>query len=280
MTLVHFGRRSIDGKWTYSLTRNCRISVLAEWLEHPESYQPDRHVLAANLATGVAELLQDAAARAEKGGSFRQGAIAAAFSRALCLINRFLVAAKSSLSISALSEDRFLQRAEDGAGVVALMGSTNKKKNKPSTQSAWAPRIMIVQASEDRGPDYNAVMNCAFAAVKHQIIVDSCFLKGCGQASSAFMEQVCDLTGGVFLAAPEAAQVNGALTEVFLSVFLSPLSTRRHLNLPGLDKVDFRARCFETGSMVSQAFCCNQCLSIFSNKPSGKCPTCQATIAT
>lgn len=234
------------------------------------------------MTSGIADLFTRAAARAEKGQAFRQGAIAAAFTRVLCLINRFLVTAKSSVAISALSEERFQQRSDDAGGVVAMMSnssSSKNKKNKSLAQSAWSPRIMIVQASEDRGSDYNAIMNCAFAAVKHQIVVDGCFLKAGGVDSSAFLEQVCDLTGGVFLAAPEAAQVNGALTEVFLSVFLTPLAARRHLNLPGLDKVDFRARCFETGKMVDMAVCCNQCLSIFSNKPSGRCPTCQATIA-
>ena len=234
--------------------------------------------MAGQLASGVADLVARAATRAEKGTPFRQAAIAAAFSRALCLINRFLVAAKSSVGLSALSEDRFLQRA-DSEGVVALMSSSSKGKKKNASQSAWSPRIMIVQASEDRGPDYNAVMNCAFAAVKHQITVDGCFLAAGKPASSAFLEQVCDLTGGVFLAPTGMAQVEGALTEVFLSVFLAPLHGRNHLNLPAINKVDFRARCFDTGEMVDKAFCCNQCLSIFSKKPKNRCPTCQATIA-
>ena len=235
--------------------------------------------MAGQLASGVADLVARASARAEKGTSFRNGGIAAAFSRALCLINRFLVAAKSSVGLSALSEDRFLLRTDDD-GVVAMMG--NKKKKNNAAQSAWSPRIMIVQASEDRGRDYNAVMNCAFASVKHQIIVDGCFLpsgNSNSSASSAFLEQVCDLTGGTFLAPSGAAQIDGALTEVFLSVFLAPLNGRNHLNLPALNKVDFRARCFETGEMVDMAHCCNQCLSVFSNKPAGQCPTCHATIA-
>jgi transcription initiation factor TFIIH subunit 3 len=54
---------------------------------------------------------------------------------------------------------------------------------------------------------------------------------------------------------------------------------RKDLHLPALNKVDFRARCFETGKMVDKAFCCNQCLSVFSLKPKNRCPTCQATIA-
>jgi len=97
--------------------------------------------------------------------------------------------------------------------------------------------------------------------------------------SSAFLEQACDLTGGVFLAPSGAAQVGGALTEVVYSVFLPPLGCRPSMNLPTLNKVDFRARCFETAEIVDMAYVCNQCLSIFSNKPkAGHCPTCSAKI--
>ena len=75
------------------------------------------------------------------------------------------------------------------------------------------------------------------------------------------------------------AQVGGALTQVLLSVFLAPVPCRTVLNLPALNKVDFRARCFETGATVDQAFVCNLCLSIFRNRPSAPyCPTCQAKI--
>lgn len=233
--------------------------------------------MAAQLVSGVADLVARAHARAEKKQSaFRDAAMAAAFSRALCLVNRFLVAAKSSVGLSALSEDRFLPRADhEDAVVVALKG--NKRKNTNTTQSAWAPRIFMVQASNDRGPDYNAMMNCAFAAVKHQIMVDACYLR-LGKESSPFLEQVCDLTGGLFLAPNDRTQGQGVLAQILLSVFLAPIQCRRQMKLPGLNQVDFRARCFESGAMVDRAFVCNQCLSVFSKKPTEQCPTCGAWI--
>ena len=250
-------------------------TVLAQWLDHPESYQPNREVLATLLTSGVADLVAQAAAAASQGHQHHHAAMAAAFSRALCLINRFLVAAKSAVGLGALSEDRFLQRTDN---VVAFSGPIKTKPTAPA--SAWAPRILLIQASPDRGHDYNAFMNCAFAAVKHQIVVDGCYLPmEPKDDSSAFLEQACDLTGGVFLAPSGRAQVQGALAEVLLSVFLSPLRCRRLLNLPALNKVDFRARCFATGQMVDLAFCCNQCLSIFSKKPQEQCPTCGALLA-
>jgi transcription initiation factor TFIIH subunit 3 len=48
--------------------------------------------------------------------------------------------------------------------------------------------------------------------------------------------------------------------------------------LPALTKVDFRARCFETADIVDQAFVCNLCLSLFRDRPSDRCPTCDAAI--
>jgi len=91
-------------------------------------------------------------------------------------------------------------------------------------------------------------------------------------------EQACDRTNGLFLAPPGPAQALGALTEVLTTVFLSPLSVRNNLNLPLLQKVDFRSRCFETGETVDIAHVCNQCLSIFKNKPNENCPTCGAFV--
>jgi len=43
--------------------------------------------------------------------------------------------------------------------------------------------------------------------------------------------------------------------------FLPPLSARPYMNLLALQKVDFWARCFETGESVDIVSVCNQCLS-------------------
>ena len=237
-----------------------RKNNMAEWLQRPETFVPDLRRVKEDLTMGVAELVSRAAQKSEteSDAASRQAAMAAAFSKALCTINRFLVA--SSGGVTALSHEHYLNRNDD-EGVVALIGNTSaKKKSKQQPPSAWSPRIMLIQASEDRSRDYNAFMNCAFAAVKQNIVVDACFLSSGGnKTSSAFLEQACDLTGGVFLA---------------------PIGSRTHLNLPALNKVDFRARCFETAEIVDMAFVCNQCLSIFSKKPKGNCPTCQAKIMT
>jgi transcription initiation factor TFIIH subunit 3 len=259
-----------------------RKNHLAQWMRHPDSYSPDIRNLKEHILTGIAELIERAAVKQQSSPSpdptSREAAMAAGFSTALCILNRLLVAAKAG-GVSALPSQHYMDRVDD-QGVVAMMDSSSSKQTSNRPASAWSPRILLVQASEDRSQDYNAIMNCAFAANKNHVTVDGCFLTAGspGSASSSFLEQVCDLTGGIYSAPSGMSQIGGALTEVLLSVFLAPLPSRDSLHLPTGHKVDFRARCFESAAIVDRAFVCNQCLSIFRQKPTQLCPTCQAKI--
>lgn len=128
-------------------------------------------------------------------------------------------------------------------------------------------------------------MNCAFAANKSEVVIDGCFIpggvKGDTAKDSPFLQQMVDQTKGVYLSVPSgAAQVGGALSEVLVSVFLPPPSLRGSMNLPKLNNVDFRARCFETGESIDVAQICNQCLSIFKERPKDVCLTCGAKVRT
>ena len=261
------------------------------------------------LKLGAADLVGRAAARAERAAagaadssassapptsSPQIGAsIASGISLALCVVNRFMVAAHGG--VSALPSDHPLKRSGNDGGVLAALSASSTsmegkrasrkivedRDEKRRLRGMPAPRVLVVQASEDRTGDYNALMNCAFAAVKGDVAIDGCFIPSGvkGQAkTSPFLEQCCDRTGGVFLTPSGAAQVGGALTEVMMTVFLPPLSIRKRLNLPALTKVDFRARCFEGGESVDIAHVCNHCLSIFKNQPKDFCPTCGAEV--
>lgn len=276
-----------------------RKDHMARYFSNPETNPCyDLRTIQTDLLEGISQLVSRASAKINaasklaekakqeageptkaKAPTASSAAMAAAFSLALCCINRFLVATQTGLGVSAVRTEHFLAPSEDG-GVLAMIGGSDNSKKKNKKANAWSPRILLIQGSEDRSRDYNAFMNCAFAAVKHNVVVDGCFIPGGspGPSSSAFLEQACDLTGGVFLAPSGAAQVGGALTEVLMSVFLAPRSCRSSLNLPAINKVDFRARCFETGEAVDMAFVCSQCLSIFKKKPKEMCPTCQADI--
>lgn len=245
----------------------------------------DSRRLKEGLTLGTAELVTRAAAKAEAAQEDSSkkmessASIAAALSLGVCSINRFLVASNSGVSALANASPAMFKRDNGGGTVVSLV--SNENEGHGDTPSAWSPRILIVQASADRSRDYNAIMNCVFAASKYNIEINGCFIPSgisTDAKSSAFLEQACDRTNGVYLAPSGAAQVGGALTEVLLSVFLPPPGSRPTLSLPAINKVDFRAQCFETGENVDMAFVCNQCLSIFKTKPNDFCPTCGADI--
>ncbi|EJK64598.1 hypothetical protein THAOC_14658 [Thalassiosira oceanica] len=249
--------------------------------------------MAEQVRLGVAELVDRSARRqaeeaaAGSGGTRREGgaAVAAALSMALCVVNRFLVA--SNGGVSALSSGGPARRGDDD-GVLALMGGGDGPGRAPSDPGGRrdggrpGARALVVQASPDRTSDYNALMNCAFASSKSSVVVDGCFIPSGlrdDSRTSPVLRQVVDLTGGVYLAVPSgAAQVGGALGEVLTAAFLPPPRLRGLMNLPESDDVDFRARCFATGRAVDVAWVCNQCLSIFAERPEGACPTCGAKV--
>lgn len=262
-----------------------RKDDLDDFFSNPENIFDSRKIQK-DLIEGVAELVFQSAARMKNDEdnqpiSASLGAVASAFSTSLCLINRFLVA--SNAGISALSNNQSWNRGDD-EGVIAALGGNDSDAGKGSSRNksrAWSPRILIIQASDDRPADYNAFMNCCFASIKQNVVVDGCFIpsSSADQAqTSPYLEQTCDLTSGLWLVPKGGAQSNNALTEVLLSVFLPPRTSRNRLNLPAINKVDFRARAFDTGALLDMAFVCNQCLSIFKHNPISRCPTCDAVI--
>jgi transcription initiation factor TFIIH subunit 3 len=262
-----------------------RKDALEEYFTNPENKLDSRRMLR-DFLTGVAELMAKASAKQASDPNHpltaNSATMASAFSMALCLINRFFVAAHSG--VSALHDHQSWNRGNgDDEGVItALRGSGEGGSKKPSqTRRVWSPRVLLMQASDDRPSDYNAMMNCAFAATKQSIVVDACFIQSPSERApkgSSYLEQTCDMTGGLLLNPTSPSQADKGLTEVLLTIFLPPRSSRPRLNQVAINDLDFRARSFDTGEIVDMAFVCNQCLSIFSQQPTGRCPTCDAEI--
>jgi transcription initiation factor TFIIH subunit 3 len=242
------------------------------------------------LMFGAAELMN----KCIQGQRNKHTSITAAVSLALCVINRFMKTFDNGFE-SSDGNSSLLHRRED-EGILGMISKKIAKEGEGAAKLATAqrlaqrrargmlsPRIMIVQASDDHTPDYNAFMNCVFAANKRDIVIDGCFIPGAAESdkdkSSTFLEQACDRTAGVFSRPVGMSQIGGGLTEIFMTVFLPPLGLRDSLNLPKVNKVDFRARCFESGQSVEIGFICNLCLSIFKHVPNtGVCLTCGAKI--
>jgi transcription initiation factor TFIIH subunit 3 len=244
---------------------------------------------------GVAQLVaKSTEVQTQNPSATCEASIAAATSLALCILNRFQISRGNGAADG--EENSLLHRKED-TGILSMIASSQSNQTSSESQADAAmeqrlaqrrargmlsPRILILQATEDATRDYNAFMNCVFCANKQDIVIDGCFI-GSGRPkmaeTSSFLEQACDRTGGVFAKPKGLSQIGGILTEVFLTVFLPPLGIRKHMNLPKVNTVDFRARCFETGESLDMGLVCNLCLSIFKREPKdGCCLTCGAII--
>lgn len=116
-------------------------------------------------------------------------------------------------------------------------------------------RILVVRTSSDMATQYVSMMNCIFAAEKHGIPIDSCAL----WEDSGFLQQASDLTGGIYIKVPEPA----GLVQFMLWTFLPDTSCRQFLVLPPVIQVDYRAACLCHQRLVTVAYVCSVCLSVF-----------------
>ena len=63
-----------------------------------------------------------------------------------------------------------------------------------------AARMLVVQQGRDSPAQYNAVMNCIFAAHSKEVPIDGCVLS---TQTSTFLQQASHLTNGVYIQPPE-----------------------------------------------------------------------------
>ncbi|DBA00011.1 TPA: hypothetical protein N0F65_002014 [Lagenidium giganteum] len=118
------------------------------------------------------------------------------------------------------------------------------------------PRILVIQKSPDVSEHYISIMNGIFSAQKKSVSVDACILS---HEHSSFMQQAAYLTGGIYYKPND----HSGLLQYLMSIYLPDPSMRKMLKLPTQDSVDFRAMCFCHKEVISTAFVCPVCLSLF-----------------
>lgn len=114
----------------------------------------------------------------------------------------------------------------------------------------------MIQKSPDVSEHYISVMNGIFSAQKKGVAVDACIL---AYDHSAFLQQAAYLTGGIYYKPND----HNGLLQYLMSIYLPDPSLRKLLKLPSQDSVDFRAMCFCHKRVISTAFVCPVCLSLF-----------------
>ncbi|KAJ8096868.1 TFIIH subunit Tfb4/p34 [Lipomyces tetrasporus] len=128
-------------------------------------------------------------------------------------------------------------------------------------------RILVVSVCSDLASQYVPIMNCIFAAQKMKVPIDICKIGN----ETVFLQQAADTTGGVYLHLEHPA----GMIQYLMTAFLPDRVLRKHLVLPTLSSIDFRAACFCHKRIVDIGYVCNICLSIFCQPPAdGSCAIC------
>ncbi|CAG8632860.1 3319_t:CDS:2 [Acaulospora morrowiae] len=118
-------------------------------------------------------------------------------------------------------------------------------------------RILIISVSPDSPYQYISIMNCIFSAQKLGIPIDIC--KVSENDDTVFLQQASHITGGRYLRLP-IDQAQGFL-QFLMITFLPDRFSRRHMCLPGEEKVDFGAACFCHKRTINIGYVCSVCLS-------------------
>lgn len=169
------------------------------------------------------------------------------------------------------------------AGSIAMaLCYIHKIINQQKVRRKVNSRILIIKASEDDASQYMSLMNCIFAAQKDSVVVDACVL---GE-SGGLLQQVCDMTEGLYLQVPQ----EHALLQYLLTAFIVEPNLRKESLILSLKRkcsdmeggsnemsstnVDYRAACFCHRQLIETGFVCSVCLSIFCQF-SPICSTCE-----
>lgn len=132
-------------------------------------------------------------------------------------------------------------------------------------------RLLVLKISSDTGSQYLTYINTYLTAQKSSTPVDVCVIGGdCG-----LLQQGADITGGTYHC---VRQVN-ELLQTLLLMYHCDTATRRKLNTPAPDTVDYRAACFCHRTLVDMASVCSNCLSVYC-KAVPLCTTCNVIFQT
>lgn len=132
-------------------------------------------------------------------------------------------------------------------------------------------RLLVLKISSDTGSQYLTYINAYLTAQKMSTPVDVCVVGGdCG-----LLQQGADITGGTYHC---VRQVTELLQTLLLMYHCGP-ATRRKMNAPPPDTVDYRAACFCHRTLVDMASVCSNCLSVYC-KAVPLCTTCNVIFQT
>jgi transcription initiation factor TFIIH subunit 3 len=227
----------------------------------------DRDSVLRALRDGLAQAVAESLSQQTLQENLRQPVrVSPSLATALCIVNRRRM----------LKLDRPGVPAQAKQGAAA--GSASLQAGSKRAATCGQARILVALKSSDVPEQYVPTMNAIFAAQRMGVPIDTCLLLEGGD--STYFQQAAHLTSGVYLRPPgyEPADED-ALLQSLMTVFLADSHSRDFLSMPAQDKVDFRASCFATRTVIQEGYTCSVCLSTFDlsvGKKAYSCPTCKA----
>ncbi|KAK3854287.1 hypothetical protein Pcinc_012639 [Petrolisthes cinctipes] len=132
-------------------------------------------------------------------------------------------------------------------------------------------RILVVKISSDTGGQYLNYINNYLSAQKIGTAIDVCLVgSDCG-----LLQQGADITGGCYHCIHEITE----LLQTLIMMYQADVATRKKLNTPAPEAVDYRAACFCHRSLVDMGNVCSNCLSVYC-KAVPLCTTCNVIFQT
>ena len=197
--------------------------------------------------------------------------IAESLGMGLCYLNKLQVKKSNSRVANATT-----------TGVVSTDDKKSSERSIMTASTIEIPgKILVISYTNQINlqKQYLNLINSAFCAKEHGIIVDIILLENCDGGSSSkealtIFSQVCDLTSGVLHNCKDLAHLYHILT-----ICVTPTSQDREklLVTSSQVEVDYRAATFDTKNLVDIGFVCSICLAVFEYYQP-LCPICESNM--
>lgn len=155
------------------------------------------------------------------------------------------------------TEHTFIEDDISGLPSAILKGLcyANKFSNLPPPGIKMQSRLVMLNSSPVDSTQYIHFMNASFAAQKQHIEIDACILID----ESSLLQQVCNLTGGLYLRRAD----NIALLQFLIWFYLPSVKSREWFVQAPPTSVDTRASCCCHGKLIDMGFICSVCFSVY-----------------
>ncbi|KAK7074567.1 General transcription factor IIH subunit 3 [Halocaridina rubra] len=148
---------------------------------------------------------------------------------------------------------------------------TKRLEEEETIKKKLNSRILVIKISTDTGSQYLNYINTYLSAQKIGAAIDVCVIgSDCG-----LLQQGADISGGYYCCLQDVSE----LLQSLVMMYQPDIATRKKLNAPPPESVDYRAACFCHHTLVDMGNVCSNCLSVYC-RTVPLCSTCDVIFQT